>query len=101
MVHDPSLHPEPGPFPAASTIDRLQRAVARYLSDPLAEDDVRAAFRVFALEARAKRLRAEELVIMFKKLWVTFPEVQAIAERGERQRLLDRLVTVCIQQYYE
>jgi hypothetical protein len=51
-------------------------------------------------EARDKRLHAEQLLVQLKETWSTLPEVRAMTDAAEQVRALQRVVTMCIKEYY-
>lgn len=51
-------------------------------------------------EARRQGMRAEELIVLFKKTWQARPELQRMS-REETSRLFDSVVTMCVAQYYD
>jgi hypothetical protein len=62
--------------------------------------DLEAVLRELCAAARRDGTRAEELVILFKKVWSDRPELRG-RTREETARLFDRVVTMCIKEYYE
>jgi hypothetical protein len=62
--------------------------------------DLQRAMRVLCEEARRQGMRAEELIILFKKTWQARPELQRMS-REETSRLFDSVVTMCVEQYYD
>ena len=102
-----SVHlPQAGdaPFPSPGTRARLHVAVAAYVRSPrsaTAERSVCAALGELAREAHEQRLYGEQMLLAVKRLWQDMPEVAALADRREQRRLLGRLVTLCIDAYYQ
>jgi hypothetical protein len=70
-----------------------------YGPTPLAEDRWRACARVLGQDARAKGLRVEELLISLKRTWGSVTGVGRLP-RDESSRLLSRVVTLCVEEYY-
>jgi hypothetical protein len=50
--------------------------------------------------ARRDGARAEELIVLFKKVWSDRPELRG-RTREESTRLFDQVVTMCIKEYYQ
>lgn len=50
--------------------------------------------------ARRDGTRAEELIVLFKKVWSDRPELRG-RTRDETARLFDQVVTMCIKEYYQ
>jgi hypothetical protein len=55
--------------------------------------------RELCATARRDGTRAEELIILFKKVWSDCPEVRTLP-RESSTRLFDEVVTLCIKEYY-
>lgn len=100
MPQDPAPSPGSGHFPSATTIALLRDALPEMIQHSDREHEVQRGLTLLAAEARAHGLHAEEMVIVLKNFWTTLPEAQHALDRGERQRLLGRLVTFCIDEYY-
>ncbi len=62
--------------------------------------DLEALMRELCAAARRDGTRAEELIVLFKKVWSDRPELRG-RTREETARLFDRVVTMCIKEYYE
>jgi hypothetical protein len=62
--------------------------------------DLETALRELCAMARRDGTRAEELIILFKKVWADRPELRG-RTREETTRLFDEVVTMCIKEYYQ
>ena len=62
--------------------------------------DLQHAMRAVCEEARRQGMRAEELIVLFKKTWQARPELQRMS-REETGRLFDTVVTMCVEEYYD
>ena len=51
-------------------------------------------------DARAKSMPPEHVLIALKDIWNALPEVRAISDAGHQVSLLQRVVTMCIKEYY-
>jgi hypothetical protein len=51
-------------------------------------------------EARSKSMLPEQLLVVLKDIWYALPAVRAIDDAGAQIRLLQRVVTMCIKEYY-
>ena len=92
-----------GRFPSDGVRAELQDALGAFVRSAGGETDEAAvcvALERMAGEAHERQLHGEHLLVAFKRLWSEMPEVRAFREAGARQRLLDRLVTLCIDTYY-
>jgi len=95
MAHDSRSEP---PELHRATLDALQAALSRCLEGGDVEA-VRPVLRRVAREARERGLHAEQLLISLKDVWYAMPKVRQ-ADVNEQQVLLQRLVTLCIREYY-
>jgi len=94
-----------GPTPngglSTEVVDRVIDALSRYLGTRNGRDDqLRAALQELAREAHDKRMPPEKLLIVLKDVWYDLPLVRDSTERDEQVRLLQRAVTMCINEYY-
>lgn len=111
MAFDSRSTPEPRTISAA-TRAALAAAVVRLWNDSARwrhEGDGRrvdldtalvAAVADTVREARARSLRAEELIVAFKDLLAGLPELSAPERRLEAAHFRERLITECIRAYY-
>jgi hypothetical protein len=88
-----------GPRLNAASIDALESALQRYLTDANEVATLQAALRPVAAEAREKKMHAEQLLVLLKDLWFALPQVQA-SDTEQQHRTLQRVVTLCIREYY-
>lgn len=97
MAHD-SSHVPPGQLDQA-TIGALQAALRDYItagsSSSLADG-----IALLAGEARNKHILPEQLLIVLKALWTSLPEVRAVTDSRQQARLLERVISMCIKEYY-
>ncbi|HYD52624.1 MAG TPA: hypothetical protein VEA99_08355 [Gemmatimonadaceae bacterium] len=90
----------PSPALAAATLQAVRDALVGYLADPQRSDELRAALGAMAAEARAKAILPERLLVTLKDLWYGLPPVRHATDGMEQARLLQRIVTMCIREYY-
>jgi hypothetical protein len=99
MAHDSS--PPPAAGLAEETVTRARVALTRYLESPdRAGDELRDALDLMATEARSKAMLPEQLLVVLKDVWYSLPEVRSLEDSGAQIRLLQRVVTMCIKEYY-
>jgi hypothetical protein len=61
---------------------------------------LQASLLLVATEARARDILPEQQLVRLKEMWSTLPEVRAMRDTNEQARLLERVVTMCIREYY-
>ncbi|MES2176599.1 MAG: hypothetical protein V4550_01945 [Gemmatimonadota bacterium] len=98
MAHDSSQIP-PSRL-NAETVDALRAALRQYLSNGLSPSPLQLALFRVASEAREKSMLPEQLLIVLKDIWNALPEVRAMSDPADQVRLLQRVVTMCIKEYY-
>ena len=87
------------PFSEA-TILELRGALTEQLKHQDPTPELAKLLKKAGAEAREKRLRPEELLVVFKQLWNSLPESVHPQTTDQRERLRQHLVTLCIQAYY-
>ena len=83
----------------AATIDALRAALREYLASS-STTALRASLVRMAPEAREKLILPEPMLIALKAIWSALPEVRDMSDAGEQIRLQQRVVTMCITEYY-
>ena len=98
MAHDSS------PTPPSRLDDETVAAVRAALRAYLANSDdalaLRSALVRMSTEARERSILPEQLLIVLKDVWSTLPEVRAMTDAGQQVRQMQRVVTMCIKEYY-
>ena len=94
-----------GPTPngglSTEVVDRLVDALTGYLGAPNDHGDhLREALQLLARHARDNGMPPDKLLIALKDVWYALPVVRDSSERDEQVRLLQRVVTICISEYY-
>ncbi len=90
----------PEHFPSQEVHEALRISVAKLFAGENTEEDVCAALERLAEEARSGSVRVETMLIVFKEVWKS--ETNENAPRSsERNQLLSRLVSLCIDRYYQ
>lgn len=95
-----------GPMPpnalAQETVDAVRRALTCYVRVPTAEPapELRAALHALAREARIKAVTPEQLLITLKGVWQSLPDVESARNYNEQTLILQRVVTICIKEYF-
>lgn len=97
MAHD-SSHGRPQL--SAETVSNLTAALRRYAANETDIATIQPALRAVAAEARERKVQAEQLLVLLKEVWFGLPNVQGAANAEEQHQLLQRVVTLCIREYY-
>jgi len=97
MAHDSS---SPSSRLDDESLNAVRLALRAYLRDAENSSALQSALVLVAAEARTRNILPENLLVTLKELWSTLPEVRAISDAGEQVRLLQRVVTMCIREYY-
>jgi hypothetical protein len=97
MAHDSSWGPA---ALAEETIAAVRSALVRYVDAPSDGDALRSALHGLAAEAHAKSVAPEQLLVALKDLWYSLPAVRGMHDPAEQIRLLQRVVTMCIKEYF-
>ena len=98
MAHD-SSHTPPSRLDD-ETVAAVRAALRTYLSHSPEPAALQHALVRMSAEARGRSILPEQLLVVLKDVWGTLPEVRAMTDTGEQVRLLQRVVTMCIKEYY-
>lgn len=87
---------------AKETVDAVRGALQRYARAPASDPapDLRSALQALAREARLKDVPPEQLLVALKSVWQQLPEVENARDYTEQTRVLQRVVTICIKEYF-
>lgn len=99
MMMAPDSTPD-RPQLSAAAIQTLESALQKFLANGGDVETLQGALRAIATEAREKNMRAEELLILLKDVWYALPQIRKTPEGDSQNRLLQRVVTLCIREYY-
>jgi hypothetical protein len=84
------------------SVTALRAAVLQHSREPGASQaELKRALERVAAEARQRQMLPEELIIAFKAVWESLPEVQGTGSGADELRLRERLITMVIKAYYE
>jgi hypothetical protein len=79
----------------------LRAAIVKHSREPGAvQAELKSALDRVAAEAHQRQMLPEDLIIAFKALWETLPEMQSIGGGADELRLRERLITLVIKAYY-
>lgn len=82
------------------TISALRTALAKYVREGERSSQLGKVLQRVATEAHDKGISAEHLLIVLKNLWSSLPEVREIEKPLDQEKLKQRIVTACIEEYY-
>ena len=82
------------------TIAAVRTALRGYLSSSPDGSALQGALSRMSSEARERGMLPEQVLVVLKDVWNGLPEVRAMSNAGEQIRLLQRVVTMCIKEYY-
>ena len=99
MMAPDSSHTPPSRLDDA-TVAAVRDALRLYLADNAEPRPLQQALVHMSAEARDKDVRAEHLLVLLKDAWHSLPEVRVMTDTTEQVRLLQRVVTMCIKEYY-
>jgi hypothetical protein len=87
---------------AQETVDAVRRALQRDVSASQSEPapELRTALHNLACEARQKAISPERVLIALKSIWRTLPDVEHARDYDEETRILQRVVAICIKEYF-
>jgi predicted NACHT family NTPase len=98
MAHDSSATP-PSRLDD-DTVAAVRAALRAYLVHRTDSVALREALLRVSAEARQRAILPEQLLVVLKDVWSSLPEVRGMTDAGEQVRLLQRVVTMCIKEYY-
>jgi uncharacterized protein (DUF2267 family) len=87
---------------AQETVDSVRRALERHVRspDPDPTTELRNALHDLAREARQKAVSPEQLLVTLKNIWRSLPEMESARDHTEQTRVLQRVVSMCIKEYF-
>jgi hemoglobin-like flavoprotein len=98
MAHDSSQTP-PSRLDDES-VDAVRLALRAYLLNSQDPSALQASLFRIAAEARERAILPEQLLIVLKEAWGSLPEVRSMTDTRQQVSLLQRVVTMCIKEYY-
>jgi hypothetical protein len=83
-------------------VDSVRRALERHVRSTASEPgpELRIALHQLAREAKEKAVPPEQLLVALKAIWQSIPNVENAPDRTEQTRVLQRVVTICIKEYF-
>ena len=90
----------PVQIPSDAALTALRSALRTYLAGRPTGGELQRAMQTLCTEAHDRGLRAEELLVRLKHVFYQLPEVQELSHGSDRNDLLNRVVSACIEEYY-
>jgi len=84
----------------AETIDALRAALEQYAATPSRANTLAEVLRRISKEAHEKSVLPEHLLMVVKDVWNSLPSVRGMSEPADQVKLLQRVVTMAIKEYY-
>jgi hypothetical protein len=84
-----------------ATLEAVRATLRAYLTDSSDPGALQRALLRLSTEAREKDILAEQLLVTLKEVWASLPAVRAMIDTTEQLHLLQRVVTMCIREYYD
>jgi hypothetical protein len=82
-------------------LEHIRELLVAYTESPADDaEGLRDALRQLADDARDKGVPPEHLLTALKDLWRSLPQMQRKRTPGDEARLLQRVVSICIAEYY-
>lgn len=85
-----------------ASVNSLKVALQEYLErgSDTPTVSLQSALRSIAAEAREKQMHAEQLLVILKDVWFALPDIGKVQGAELQNRMLQRVVTLCIREYY-
>ena len=99
MMAPDSSHTPPSRLDEA-TVAAVRDALRAFLADDADSSALQRALLRLSTEARSTGMLPEQLLVLLKDTWSALPDVRAMTDTAEQVRLLQRVVTMCITEYY-
>lgn len=97
MAHDST------PFPPAldeETMSEVRSALRQLVHDGGDSEALTSALRRMSDEAKEREMRPEQLLVILKGIWSSLPEVRYAARGESHGVLLQKVISLSIEQYY-
>ena len=100
MQDGSTAFPEQTRVVSAETLRTLTDALRLHLAARCPDGVLRQAVRQLSREARANGARAEQVLMELHRVGDALLDARGAGSRAEREELLARAVSLCIQEYY-
>jgi hypothetical protein len=88
-------------LPTAAAEEDLAASMGSAIVARSSRDEIRSVLRPICVHARQSQLDIAELVKLVKRSFAASALASSLVHAGERQQALDRIISVCIDEYYE
>lgn len=95
-----AFEPIPDVALAPSTVTELRTALSRSITAGSHCDELNTILTRAATEARQRGIQGEQLLLLLKKIWYSLPQLSPQPTSDTQARLLQQLISRCIQEYY-
>lgn len=80
--------------------DALREILLEVVDGRASSSDLRAPIRQLCVLAQSEDIRAEQLLVRFKELWANLPPLAGLPRGRQKNELMARIATMCIEEYY-
>ncbi len=80
--------------------DALRSALLDVVDGRSSYTELRAPVRRLCIFAHSEDVSAEQLLVRFKELWASLPPLAGLPRGRQRNDLMARVATMCIEEYY-
>jgi hypothetical protein len=81
-------------------VTELRAVLSRSLKAGNHGDELKGVLSRAAADARKKGIQAEQLLLVLKDVWYSLPQLATLPGDDVQTRLLQQLISRCIQEYY-
>lgn len=83
-----------------AAVTAVRTALQAHLRSPVPTAELGRVLRLVSAEARRSGLPVEALLVVIKSAWSSIPEARLAPRTGLRDDMLDRIVSLCIEEFY-
>lgn len=83
-----------------SAFAALGSALTSALDGSSSPEELRNAVRLVCVHAHSDEIPAEQLLVRFKNVWSSLPQVRSLPLGRQENELMTRVVTLCIEEFY-
>lgn len=83
-----------------SAFEMLRLALVDVVDGKSSCAELRTPVKQLCVFARSEDIKAEELLVRFKELWANLPPLAGLPRGRQRNDLMARIATMCIEEFY-